>query len=297
MLQHAALNRALMPSLLQEAAPWQSMAELERAADAALASLREQRRQLAAEDVTARLLVQLDERLRSQEDELLDDPSLPAAERIGIVQALHRMNQRVGAYRRFFNTLKPYVRLIHQREQRPVRILELAAGSGEFTLALATLAREREAPIEITGSDYARAYVDAANAKASERKLDTRFIELNAFDLTALASGSYDLVFIAQSLHHFSPGQLAMMIAQSLRIARHAFVGIDGHRSLRLLGLIPLYGMLMARHRGYLHDSWVSIRKFYSAGELELLGRLAAPAACVNTAYLPPGYSLLTVAH
>jgi SAM-dependent methyltransferase len=295
MLQHTAIDRVLMSRVLRTATDWATMAELERTADEAIGNLRRMR-EARAVDVSKvhDLAATFDAWLRTSEPEYLDDPDFPPERKKAIVQALHRFNQGVFAYRRFYRVLRPLIRQVAVERRTPVRILELASGSGEFSFALAALAKKDGIAVEITGSDYFREHVLAGNAKARTRGVDLSFIELNAFDMSALAPGDYDIVFIAQSIHHFSPGQVAMMVAQATRVASIGFVGIDGRRSMALFGIVPSMGLLF-RSRDYLHDALVTLRKFYTETELELIARIAVPNGFVSVRPELPGYSVLTV--
>lgn len=295
LLQHADTDRVLLPRLLRDRAPWTSMAELERQADEAVDALRRLRGEHASDHGWFNeLVVGFDDWLRTDRPEHLDEPDFPAERKRAIVQALHRFNQGVFAYRRFFAVLLPLLRAVAAEQRRPVRILELASGSGEFSFALAELAAKQGLDVEVTGSDYLPAHVEEANRKADARGVGVRFLELNAFDLSALAPGSYDIVFIAQSIHHFTPGQVAMLIAQATRLAAVGFVGIDGRRSLALFGIVPTAGVLL-RSRDYVHDAVVTLRKFYTESELELIARLAVPDGFVSVRPELPGYSVVTV--
>lgn len=295
MLQHQEIDRPLLPALARAARGWTGMAELEARTDAAMAQLREQRPQAARHSAAlARWQVTLDDRLRTDQPEYLDDPDFPAERRVAIAQALHRFNRQVFAYTRFYHALRPTLRRLSAELNRPVRVLELASGSGEFALDLSDRARRDGLPVEVTGSDYFAEHVEACRAKAAQRGVATAFREINAFDMGGLDEGEYDLVFIAQSLHHFSPGQIAMMIAQSLRVATTGFVGIDGQRSLGLYAVVPAMGALM-RSTDFIHDAVISLRKFLTHSELELIARIAAPEAFVRARGLNPGYSMLEV--
>ena len=139
------------------------------------------------------------------------------------------------------------------------------------------------------------AYVADANIRAQARRLPVRFVELNAFDLlSTLTPGDFDICFIAQSIHHFSPGQLAMMVAQAgLAGARH-FVGIDGRRSLLMAVGLPLFTALSLQ-RDFVHDAAITARRFYSEAELALIADIAAPGADVSVERAEPGYSVLHV--
>ena len=113
-----------------------------------------------------------------------------------------------------------------------------------------------------------------------------------------MQSGTFDLVVIAQTIHHFSPGQLAMMMAQSRRVASESFIGIDGQRSLLLLNTLhwaaTSQAVLFANYKLW-HDAVVSGRKFYPKSELELIARIAAPGAGIGVKWLFPIYSVIEV--
>lgn len=293
LLQHREIDAGLLPRVLREAPAWTDMEGLARAADAAVAQLRALRRMEARRLGGLRgLAVRVDDWLRTDAPEHLDDPYFPPARKEAIVQSLHRFNQGVLAYHRFFRVLRPMLADVAAAHRRPVRVLELASGSGEFALALDRLARRAGLAVEVTGSDYLRAHVEVGNGKALARRAPVRFRELNAFDLSVLAPGDFDLVFVAQSIHHFTPGQVAMMVAQATRVATVGFVGIDGRRSPELFAVVPAAGLLF-RSRDYLHDAVVTLRKFYTESELELIARLAVPDGFVSARPELPGYSVL----
>ncbi len=251
------------------------------AVDAAMARLRAGRRGWWAA---------LDRRLRTDRPEQMDDPGLPTAERVRLVHDLHRHNQLVGTYRRFASELHPLVRAVARDRQRPARLLELASGSGAFATWLARHAARRRLPVEVTGSDIVPAYVD----EARERAVGTgaRFVVLDATRLDGLAPGAFDLVFLGQAAHHFSPGLLASMVAAAGRVATTAMLVVDGRRSLALFPLLAATNALLPRLR---HDSFLSARKFYTEPELSFLGRAGAPWARVEARPSHPGYSVLIV--
>jgi SAM-dependent methyltransferase len=294
MLQLERLNRRARKALdAPRARPASETAEdLERRADAAVAELREKRRALASG--LGRVMVAVDDFVRTDVSEHLDDPAFPAEHKLRIVRGIHRMNAAVFAYDRFFHALAPHLRRVISRENRPVRVLELAAGSGEFSFALAARANRRKLAVEVTGSDFEPTYVEAANREARRRGLSVPFRELNAFAMHEVDDGAYDVAFIAQSIHHFTPGQLAKAIAECGRVARYAFVGVDLRRSLFLfpfgIGVAAL-----TRDPAYMHDSVVSMRKAYSEAELALVAEVAAPSAHVCARPQHPLYSVLTV--
>lgn len=294
MLQLERLNRRAREALgLPRARPeTETSDDLARRADEAVDALRAKRRAMASG--IAKAMVTVDELVRTDATEHLDDPAFPADHKLRIVRGIHRMNAAIFAYDRFLLALAPHVRRAAAREKRRVRVLELAAGSGELTFALAARAQRWKLDVEVTGSDYEPTYVEAANREARRRGADVTFRVLNAFDMREVDDGAFDVVFIAQSIHHFTPGQLAKAIAESGRVARYAFVGVDLRRSLFLFP----FGVGVAaltRDPAYMHDSVVSMRKAYSEAELALVAELAAPRARVRARPQHPLYSVLTV--
>ncbi len=252
MFQFDSLDASVLHGLGPAPEALGDMASLESAVDARIQALRARRLEEASrQGFFAAAHARLDALIRTDEPEYLDVRDYPASEKVRLVQALHGMNRLTLAYTRFRRVLQPYLERVAAREGRPARLLELASGSGEFTLALAAEARRIGLPVAITGSDYVPEHVEKGREKARARGLDARFEVIDAFDMSGCEAGAWDLVFIAQSVHHFTAGQLAKMIAQSRRIATTAFVAMDGRRSLQLLALVPGLAVLTLR------QSWI----------------------------------------
>lgn len=146
----------------------------------------------------------------------------------------------------------------------------------------------------VTGSDVVPAYVAQANARARENGSAARFRVLDAFALESLARGEVDVVFMAQSAHHFAPGKLARIIAQADRAAATHVVIIDGHRSPSTIVALPMLASL-SLDRHFTRDALVSTRRFFSEPELALIARLAAPRARVSIRTEFPLTTVLTV--
>ncbi len=293
-LQFKSLN-ARARADLGPPAVWNSMADLGQRADQAIQELRARRQHLAGErGGSLKLRDQLDRLIHTDTLEYLDRPELPVVEKKREVRALHRFNRLFFVYHSFLHGLAPLIQEVAQRSGRDARLLELACGSGQFTLALARLAHKRRLPVEVTGTDIVPAFVQEGNARARHARLPVTFREINAFDMHQLHEGDFDLIFIGSSLHHFRPGQLARMIAQSMRVAGTAFVGIDARRSLLILGMLPV-AILLLGNRYLLYDSVISARRLYSEPELELVVQIAAPGRPVQVRAGAPGASVLTI--
>ncbi len=239
------------------------------------------------------LLELLDTAIRTSDQELMDKPNLPENEKLDMVQALDRQNVMMQLYPRYIDTLLPLITEVAERTKREVRVLELASGAGGLAFALAETAEQKNLDVRITASDIVPAFIEEGNGIAAKKKLAVSFRLLNAFDMTELEMGEFDIVVMAQSLHHFTPGQLAVIIAQSARHAKTAFVGIDGYRSMLLAGGVPLIASLQGIG-SFTLDGLTSARKFYSELELDMIAELATGKRDHTLECLWP-FSVLTV--
>jgi SAM-dependent methyltransferase len=216
----------------------------------------------------------LDRAVRCRDVEQMDAPDTPGAKKAAMVRALDRMNGLTMSYPHQIGLLLPLIRELSVRRQSPVRLLELAAGSGGLALALAEHARSTGLDLEITASDIVPESMANGRDTAAELGLDVGFKVVNAFDFDGAGHGGFDLVVISQSLHHFTPGQVALMIDAASRHGASAFIGIDGLRSPLLLAGVPLVASLQGMPE-FTGDGFISARKLYSGLELDIIAAIA----------------------
>jgi hypothetical protein len=298
MLQLRSINRSILedPTFRGRMLPPAPRGEaLERHVDGVLGELRAERVRRAAETGGfAKLGASIDAALRTDAVEHMDQAGYPEKGKLGIARGLHLMNVASASYRRFFTRLLPILKHAEVRHGRPVRVLELASGAGGFAFALDSLARRNGVRVEVTASDIVPLYVTRGQELAARRKVPVTFRHLDALAMDSVPDAGYDLVFIAQSVHHFSPGQLARMIAESRRVATTAFVSVDGYRSL---GMVAFVGgtAAMSLWPAMVHDAVISVRKFYGEAELEAIARMAAPGAAIRLGRIRPLNTVLSV--
>ena len=221
--EHSQAGRAF-----SEAEPSVENGALAAFVDSAIRDLRDLRRERAdAAGFLWRSLEGIDRTLRTETLERLDRDEVSDRRKLGIVEALHGLNVLLFSYWRFLRAAAPLIRRINQREGRPARIVELAAGYGEFTLRAPAMARRMGLDIEVTGTDIVPAYVERARSEAVRRGVRAHFEVLDAFRMD-VAPSRFDIALIAQSMHHFTAGQLATMIAACRRVLTTGVVGVDG---------------------------------------------------------------------
>lgn len=267
---------------------WEDMAGLEHVCDDWVTKWLQMRRKLARDKgVFAHAGDSLDRWIRTNKPEYLDDPDCPVKKKIRIVRGVHWSNVLYFSYSRYVKLLTPLIREVADHHKRPTRLLELASGSGGLAQEIYRRTQEEKLSATITGSDVVPKYVEQAKVNATKQGLEMDFRVVNAFGMQDLEPGEFDIIFISQSTHHFTPGQLAMMIAQARRVATTAFVSIDGKRSLHILLGISVFPALTLQF-SLLHDGWISARKFFSRYELEHIPLIAAPGAEVSMANIWP---------
>jgi SAM-dependent methyltransferase len=301
MLQLRSINRSILDDPTFKSAMFPARMEqgrgeaLERHVDDVMEQLRAERMRRAAKTgKRARLGAAMDAALRTDAVEHMDEEGFPERGKLGIALGLHMMNVASASYRRFFETLAPMIARVEARFGRPARVLELASGSGGFAFALDALARRRGMRVEVTASDIVPLYVERGNARAAREDVPVRFELLDALAMDAIDDDAFDIVFIAQSVHHFTPGKLARMIAESRRVATTAFMSVDGYRSVGMVAFVAGTAIL-SMWPAMVHDAIISVRKFYGEAELEAIARMAAPDAGVSLGRIRPLNTVLTV--
>lgn len=161
-------------------------------------------------------------------------------------------------------------------DSRPIRILEVCAGSGWLSRSLAKKLALRCDHFEITASD-----LRLPELPPSER------VQTHIADATNLPflDKSFDLVVCAQALHHFAPSILALVLNEAVRVGRGISL-FDLRRTsygVAMMGLIaPFYS------REFILDGIVSHRRAYSINEMRFLIKKTELSLAVRK-FLPVG--------
>jgi SAM-dependent methyltransferase len=246
---------------------------------------------ITGERAWVRLANQLDRRLPTEEEELLDDASLSEEERTALLRTLDRENRKRGAYTRFLGALTP---LLGAPSSQPLTVLDLASGHGGFPLFLASASELAGHRLRIIASDRRAEYVAIGRERAARAGLSN--VEFRVIDALALQDeleeGEVDIITSTLSLHHLGPGPVALLLCQALRLARRGILFIDLARAL-FVALTVGAGNLFVRDRAYAHDAWVSARKAFVPEELKLIARCAPMGDRLEAFYLSPGYAVL----
>ncbi len=288
------LAEKLAPAVAQlapqiEAHDPQAIRDYDTLMDAAVQALRH------AKDGSWRcLLVDLDNLTYHHATELSDDPSMPMPARVAILDTLHRFNVATFSYQRWGDELLPWLQKPKPGDA-PISIVDLAAGTGGFAVAL----KQRfGSKVQVTATDLVDDFLQLGAAQARRTGTDVAFAHQDVLDLRPLRGQGIDVLTCTQSLHHFTPGQLGRMVGEALACTQRGLCFVDGERGMLVTALVTLSMALYGRDYPVVHDTFVSLRRMYVAEELELLARLApfvGPQHVIDAGRLAPGHLVLRV--
>jgi SAM-dependent methyltransferase len=236
----------------------------------------------------------VDKLLLHEGPELLDLDSTPQRVKQQIVDDADRIVRLLGLHRVVARRVgELVVEARRTRRGKPVRVLDVGAGSGGLLFRLEDWARRRRIPIELTGVEHNPGHVAVAERLAGEEGRRVRFVVGDARRLEAFADASVDVALSTLTLHHLAPGDAALALAELDRVAAVNFFAFDLRRSLGALPAAWAFLRLGGFDAPTRHDTLTSLRRAYSVAEI---GGLLAAAGVENCRVLalPPMFVVAT---
>jgi 2-polyprenyl-3-methyl-5-hydroxy-6-metoxy-1,4-benzoquinol methylase len=225
-------------------------------------------------------------KVRTTEDELMDDFSITDSRLTDALDQLRWVNQFLGGYTAPMAILKPLLKAQARANQSgqaaPVRILDLGTGIADFPEVIVRwAARQSPAPqVEIVAVDANPVTVAYAQKALSDRLPPALLpqIQVEVADALALpyADNSFDVVMASMFLHHFAQENAIAVVAAMNRIARNGIIINDLQRHpLAYLGIYSLTRILRASPMMQ-NDGPVSVLRGFRANELAAIAQGAA---------------------
>ncbi len=195
--------------------------------------------------------------------ELLDRPGNSDEEIRGSLRVLHRLNRYFGGVR---TVLLHLGRMVGERPQAPLTILDIATGCADIPRAICGWARERGQAVIIEAVDWS----DQVLAAAAEWSADFPEIRLRAAQAPPLPypDRSFDYVISSLFFHHLTETEGILLLREMRRIARRGLIVNDLLRSRPARFLTAITTRLLSTNRLTRHDGPMSVRRAFRPGEL-----------------------------
>jgi SAM-dependent methyltransferase len=206
---------------------------------------------------------------RRRQPELMDQPELDRAEHSRALRGLRRIN-RVSSSA---SILWPEIARLARREERRIRVLDLATGGGDVPISLAHRARRAGLEIGIEGCDISPTAVGFAARAAHAAGVLVRFFRLDALN-EPLPEG-FDVVTCCLFLHHLADEDAARLLGAMAGAARSTVLVNDLLRSRVGYWLAWTGCRLLSRSPIVHHDGPVSVRAAFRPEEVHALAERA----------------------
>lgn len=195
--------------------------------------------------------------------ELMDDPSLPAAEHTAALRGLARLNRVSMAHQ---SLSRRALRATH--DLREVTLLDVAAGSGDVSLAVARHLAAAGKRVIVGGVDVSSHATEVAQERFRHAGVVSRFDVANALH-DALPEA--DVVMCTLFLHHLDNADVVALLARLADVTKRVLLVNDLRRCRPGLVASIVVPRLATRSRVVHVDAVRSYRAALSKGELAKL--------------------------
>lgn len=206
-------------------------------------------------------------KMRSQAAEQMDDLELDEARLSLALADIRRVNRLLGGHATSLAGLRPY---LTSDNPRPVHVLDMGCGDGEFLRCLAAYCRKEAIPCRLTGWDFNPKTLERARL-ASAGFSEITYRQQDLLGLPEFPEGS--LVVCNLFLHHFTDAQIRELLAHWISQAPRAIVVNDLHRNSAAYYLFWLFGLIFMRSPIARSDGRISILRGFRRKDFS---RLAA---------------------
>ena len=156
--------------------------------------------------------------LRQLQPELMDQPGLDVNIHRAALSAIAGINSLAFTHRAYWKAIRP---LLERRPSNPVRVLDVACGSGDVAVRLATLAQRAGLPIIVDGCDRSPIAVSLAQERAELSQVPSRFFRFDV--LNEEWPADYDVITTSLFLHHLRNDEAVHVLRQTANGSRQRF--------------------------------------------------------------------------
>jgi len=207
---------------------------------------------------------------RNRQPELMDQPGLNPAAHAAALRGVARINWWSGSAGILWRPLR---RLASENLNRPLRILDLATGSGDIPLRLWRRFQRARIPVELAGADLSGFALAEARARTASARATIQFFTLNA--VCDPLPQSFDVLTCSLFLHHLDEHDAVELLRRMGQAAGQMVLVNDLVRS-RLGYLLAHAGTRLLSRSPVVHfDGPASVAAAFTRAEARQLARRA----------------------
>ena len=195
--------------------------------------------------------------------EMMDRPQPVSPELERDLQRLRQLNRWFGSYRLVLKIMRRWI-----KPGTPLRMIDLATGSGDIARLLVDFARKIGAHIEVDAVDRQSATLQIA------RKLSARYPEIFFHEADILEWGgaeSYDIALCSLVLHHFSDDDAVKLLRRCRALSNRFVLVSDLRRGFLLQAGVYMLTALIFREPMTRFDARLSAQRAFSFVEMREL--------------------------
>lgn len=219
---------------------------------------------------------------RQLTSERMDDPRIPPDAHTIALAGLARLNRWSRGDVGLWQHLRTEARQI---APQPLRVLDIATGSGDLPIRLARRAQAASLPIHFSACDCSTTALKTAVQKAAKAQVAIEFFQIDALE-DPIPVG-FDVISVSLFLHHLSNEQIVKLLAKLAQATSRMILVNDLSRSWWNYGAVFLATRLLSRSAVVHFDGPVSVQAAFTKSELLDLAKQAGLKDAVVQARFP----------
>lgn len=213
--------------------------------------------------------------------ERMDDPSIDPQDHALALKGLARINRWTGSADILWPTIRDEARAVN----RPLKILDIATGSGDIPIAFARKARKHGISIEVSGCDISETAIATSTTNAQLAGIPATFFQHDVIH-RPLPAG-YDVITTSLFLHHLKENEV-IHVLQAMSVAANRIVIVSDLSRSRLNRALVWIGCRLFSRSPVVHfDGPVSVDAAFQVDEARQLAKQAGLEGAIVQSRFP----------